>query len=388
MNRVDATPAVLLAAALAVGGGAYVLASTGPAPTPGHARPIDQPEAKPAPALTIVGEPVQDAGTLTVNDAAVARLLLRNTASLPAEIRLVSKTCPCVSMTMPDGPIPPGGDARVTASYAALAVAGRQFHEAVLEARFLGPDGAVVGTQRFTLGAACEVSLAFLVEPARLWVTLAAGATAERRVFTRSESIDALNLNVSFKDLPGVRHEGHTRHTLPEGDAPDLRVDRVRFTAPDRPGLYAGSVVLTTALPEAPSFTIPAEVRVVNRVRAVPAGFPFILDPGSSGPTGRAARLTSRDGSPVRVAKVVLFDDRADEPPLGDPRAIDRERWPVLPESIAGVEWRAEGDAAVVTVTLDTDAAGNEGVARAAVFGEGGVLLAELPLAWVRRKSE
>jgi hypothetical protein len=331
-----------------------------------------QPDSGESTGIQINGSTETNSGRLPLGQSSVCAVEIRNTTEMNARIRLVKSTCPCVNVSISQAEISKAQSANVSISVSVSPVTGVQAHAAEFAVDFIGKDGSIERSTRFVLKVSYVADLALVVEPKMLWATVVSGQTAVRSIFSRSSGLDALNLRVESVSLDLVQRQDRKRFDIhaPARDAESVFVDKFVFTG-ERPGAYEGSILLRTDDPDLSEYKIPVRLRVLDRVVATPAGFGFVYRyDRESSKIVRTVRLEGRDARAIPDIACRVLDDR------GEP----------LSSELLTLSIKRDGDAVLVSATLDTAKAGDAGVVTVQIHDASDRVIIELPLAWIQLK--
>lgn len=163
--------------------------------------------------VEVVGDEALRVGAIEVGRRVSHSRVFRNTGTCPVSLRVVSSSCPCVSVEIDPagGAVEPGREARVAISTPVTAADAEQTHWALIEASSSDAVGRIVSTQRARIVVSFWPDLAFLVEPTSICIHAVRGESARRTVYIRSDTLDALNVRGIRTDVQGVRVLGQRR---------------------------------------------------------------------------------------------------------------------------------------------------------------------------------
>lgn len=320
--------------------------------------------------ITIKGDELRNAGELPIGGIASHSRVVSNGSKHPLQLRVVHSSCPCVTVHLGERPVSPGEEQKVALEAPVLAIALEQSHWVVIEAAQQNDDGTIAARQQFRLQVRYTADISLIVKPDTLWIAGASGSIAERTVYIRTDSLDALQVRNLFIDHPDFS-VASTRTFAIVTDTRNEQVLAVTIKAIlGKPGVFSTALSFATDDPDFPEYSIPIHVRIRNKWTAAPAGFAFIF-PEESGSFARTIKIADKPDEKCPVARVELRDEQ-DKPITVNGLTLSVAR-------------NAANTGCTITATADTSKLlATEGVASVALFNEKDELVQHVPLAWVK----
>jgi hypothetical protein len=229
-----------------------------------------------------------------------------NDFSGPLRLRVLSSSCPCVTVKLEPEVIPVGGTGLVTIYAPVVAVASEQFHWAKIGYEVDSAGEASRG--QFDVAVRYSAKLDVLVVPQQLWITAVAGLPTERSIFLRSIAIDALNpRNFRFSEsgISNLRVVRTRRFMVPTEDRPGEECLQIYLEADhDEPGLFKTTLTFDAEGTEA-EHRVAIQIRVLPRIKISPAAAVFL----SSHESEKSVFVERRDGGKLLASKA-RFDSQ------------------------------------------------------------------------------
>jgi hypothetical protein len=295
----------------------------------------------------------EDCGTVPTGSAVVRRVSLKNVSGENLHLKLLSKTCGCVSVKAEPDDLGPGQSSIVTLSTASAPLGGQQIHGAVFEAAHEVKPGewsrvcTVETTFRYT------PDLEFMVFPAnRVVGHCVAGEPFDAVVYVNAAAVrkrPPSRLGTSSADVETVGVE-----EVPENP----NVVKLRWRArPRSVGVFESGVSFETGSSRYPKVALPLIV--------------FVRSPVDVEPPGAIVR---------EVATPIMFTVRPKPGSSVDLSGLTA----VSDEKAVSVELATakDGESVKLTARINDDAARASGSCTIGLENRAGVKIAAIPVAW------
>jgi hypothetical protein len=220
------------------------------------------------PCVNVVDLTPEDCGLVPVGVEVVRSVSIENTRDEPVYIRLLSKTCGCVSVSAPPEAVAPGASAVVTLSTPAAPLGGEQAHGAsfAVEREVRSGERAQVCT--LSIAFRYTPDLEFMVFPSdHVLLHAVAGQSREFALYVNGKQIQQRPPYNPESAVPDVEPIGVVN--VPENP----NVVKVLFRArPRSVGTIQGTVRIRTVSPRMPVVSLPVILIVRPAVLVDPPG--------------------------------------------------------------------------------------------------------------------
>lgn len=310
------------------------------------------------PCLQVIAQTPEDCGLTPVGDEVSRVFRVTNTQQEPVSIRLLNKTCGCVSAEINPSELRPGESAEVRLSTPSAPLGGEQYHTASFEVSAQAGTGQWKRICTFAASFRYTPEMEFQVfPPNRLLAHAVAGRSKDVVIYVNADHArnrPPRHLQASIPEIVPVGVE-----EVPE----NVNVVKLRFRVrPTAVGVLSGTVGFETDSRRFPKVVLPITVVVQPEVLVNPPG--FIVD-------------RSHLGSGSRFTCTIAARHESGSLPRGLRTLSEKGHFEAQIEQVKGGSAQL-----VVTASGKLPASGSDQVW---ILDDSGNKLAAVPLAWTER---
>lgn len=229
----------------------------------GAGRPIQPVEVR---LIRVVEVDAEDRGLIPPGSPVERKVHLVNQSKSVLQVRLIQKTCGCVSFSLEHDRIGVGEFTEVKVGTTAVQDIGPQRHGAELEVSRLAADGTTSDPERITVFYQYTPDLAYTVVPDRILIDVVQGTEFRSTAFVHRFAADHLKVLAATCSIGGV----HLGKAQASDNHPDVLKVPISGSTPAL-GLRVGRVDITLDDKQNPKVIIPIAIRTVAAISVEPA---------------------------------------------------------------------------------------------------------------------